>query len=232
MQPARVDRMAPHHCARVAAGSRLGSRRAFLSAGPVEGAQRAEGGNIYIGFAMVASGFEAPSFLLEIHSNKLTSRQECMRHHSCTWQQDGFLKSTHTLRAQKFLPKRIISRNTAPPVPFLAPIRSATAGRALTRRPFVDRVGNRRVTDDFAFSAVYSQSVACAACQRTAHALGSQLGQQSSLHLSSHRSASVCSHCRQEIPQHPLLSNSILQTPPPRLRTATSRQVAVRGGVT
>ena len=63
--------------------------------------------------------------------------------------QDGFLRSTHTLRAQKFLPKRIISRNTAPPVPFLAPIRSATAGRALTRRPFVDRVGNRRVTDDF-----------------------------------------------------------------------------------
>ena len=34
-------------------------------------------------------------------------------------------------------------------MPFLAPIRSATAGRALTRRPFVDRVGNRRVTDDF-----------------------------------------------------------------------------------
>ena len=64
-------------------------------------------------------------------------------------QQDTFLKSTHTLRAQKFLSKRIISRNTAPPVPFLAPIRSATAGRALTRRPFVDRVGNRRVTDDF-----------------------------------------------------------------------------------
>ena len=32
---------------------------------------------------------------------------------------------------------------------FLAPIRSATAGRALTRRPFVDRIGNRRVTDDF-----------------------------------------------------------------------------------
>ena len=62
--------------------------------------------------------------------------------------QDGFLKSTHTLRAQKWVPKRIISRNTAPPVPFLAPIRSATAGRALTRRPFVDRVGNRRVTDD------------------------------------------------------------------------------------
>ena len=56
------------------------------------------------------------------------------------FEQDGFLKSTHTLRAQKFLPKRIISRNTAPPVPFLAPIRSATAGRALTRRPFVDRV--------------------------------------------------------------------------------------------
>ena len=55
----------------------------------------------------------------------------------------------YTLRAQKFLSKRIISRNTAPPVPFLAPIRSATAGRALTRRPFVDRVGNRRVTDDF-----------------------------------------------------------------------------------
>ena len=53
------------------------------------------------------------------------------------------------MRAQKFLPKRIISRNTAPPVPFLAPIRSATAGRALTRRPFTDRVGNRRVTDDF-----------------------------------------------------------------------------------
>ena len=63
--------------------------------------------------------------------------------------QDTFLKSTHTLRAQKWVPKRIISRNTAPPVPFLAPIRSATAGRALTRRPFVDRVGNRRVTDDF-----------------------------------------------------------------------------------
>ena len=38
---------------------------------------------------------------------------------------------------------------TAPLVQFLAPIRSATAGRALTRRPFVDRVGNRRVTDDF-----------------------------------------------------------------------------------
>ena len=32
---------------------------------------------------------------------------------------------------------------------FLAPIRSATVGGALTRRPFVDRVGNRRVTDDF-----------------------------------------------------------------------------------
>ena len=32
---------------------------------------------------------------------------------------------------------------------FLAPIRSATAGRAPTRRPFVDRLGNRRVTDDF-----------------------------------------------------------------------------------
>ena len=63
--------------------------------------------------------------------------------------QDTFLKPTHTLRAQKCVPKRIISRNTAPPVPFLAPIRSATAGRALTRRPFVDRVGNRRVTDDF-----------------------------------------------------------------------------------
>ena len=63
--------------------------------------------------------------------------------------QDTFLKSTHTLRAQKWVPKRIISRITAPPVPFLAPIRSATAGRALTRRPFVDRVGNRRVTDDF-----------------------------------------------------------------------------------
>ena len=61
--------------------------------------------------------------------------------------QDGFLKSNQILRAQKFLSKRIISRNTAPPVPFLAPIRSATAGRALTRRPFVDRVGNRRVTD-------------------------------------------------------------------------------------
>ena len=60
--------------------------------------------------------------------------------------QDTFLKSTHTLRAQKWVPKRIISRNTAPPVPFLAPIRSATAGRTLTRRPFVDRVGNRRVT--------------------------------------------------------------------------------------
>ena len=67
----------------------------------------------------------------------------------CLCYQDGFLKSTHTLRAQKFLPKRIISRNTAPPAPFLAPIRSATAGRALTRRPFVDRIGNRRVTDDF-----------------------------------------------------------------------------------
>ena len=63
--------------------------------------------------------------------------------------QSTFLKSTHTLRAQKWVPKRIISRNTAPPVPFLAPIRSATAGRALTRRPFVDRVGHRRVTDDF-----------------------------------------------------------------------------------
>ena len=63
--------------------------------------------------------------------------------------QDGFLKSSHTLRAQKFLSKRIISGNTASSVPFLAPIRSATAGRALTRRPFVDRVGNRRVTDDF-----------------------------------------------------------------------------------
>ena len=63
--------------------------------------------------------------------------------------QSTFLRSTHTLRAQKWVPKRIISRNTAPPVPFLAPIRSATAGRALTRRPFVDRVGNRRVTDDF-----------------------------------------------------------------------------------
>ena len=63
--------------------------------------------------------------------------------------QDGFLKSTHTLRAQKCVPKRIISRNTAPLVQFLAPIRSATAGRALTRRPFVDRIGNRRVTDDF-----------------------------------------------------------------------------------
>ena len=68
--------------------------------------------------------------------------------------QGGFLKSTHTLRAQKFLPKRIISRNTAPPAPFLAPIRSATAGRALTRRPFVDRVGNRRVTDDFVSAAL------------------------------------------------------------------------------
>ena len=67
--------------------------------------------------------------------------------------QDTFLKSTHTLRAQKWVPKRIISRNTAPPVPFLAPIRSATAGRALTRRPFVDRVGNRRVTDDFVSAA-------------------------------------------------------------------------------
>ena len=54
--------------------------------------------------------------------------------------QDGFLKSTHTLRAQKCVSKRIIPRNTAPPVPFLAPIRSATAGRALTRRAFVDRV--------------------------------------------------------------------------------------------
>ena len=56
---------------------------------------------------------------------------------------------THTMRAQKWVPKRIISSNTAPPVPFLSPIRSATAGRALTRRPFVDRVVNRRVTDDF-----------------------------------------------------------------------------------
>ena len=63
--------------------------------------------------------------------------------------QDGFLKSTHALRAQKCVSKRIISRNTAPLVQFLAPIRSATAGRALTRRPFVDRIGNRRVTDDF-----------------------------------------------------------------------------------
>ena len=68
--------------------------------------------------------------------------------------QSTFLKSTHTLRAQKWVPKRIISRNTAPPVPFLAPIRSATAGRALTRRPFVDRVGNRRVTDDFVSAAL------------------------------------------------------------------------------
>ena len=67
--------------------------------------------------------------------------------------QDGFLKSTHTLRAQKFLSKRIISRNTAPLVQFLAPIRSATAGRARTRRPFVDRIGNRRVTDDFVSAA-------------------------------------------------------------------------------
>ena len=49
--------------------------------------------------------------------------------------------------------KRVVSRNTAPPVPFLAPIRSATAGRALTRRPFVDRVGKRRVTDDFVSAA-------------------------------------------------------------------------------
>eukprot|EP01045_Picozoa_sp_COSAG04_P021235 COSAG04_NODE_2261_length_4426_cov_1.913335_7_plen_210_part_00 len=48
------------------------------------------------------------------------------------------------MRAQKFLPKRIISRNTAPPVPFLAPIRSATAGRALTRRPFADRLKMRK----------------------------------------------------------------------------------------
>ena len=68
--------------------------------------------------------------------------------------QDTFLKSTHTLRAQKWVSKRIISRITAPPVPFLAPIRSATAGRALTRRPFVDRVGNRRVTDDFVSAAL------------------------------------------------------------------------------
>ena len=59
-----------------------------------------------------------------------------------------------TLRAQKFLPKRIISRNTAPPVPFLARMRSATVGRALTRRPFADRVGNRRVTDDFVSAAL------------------------------------------------------------------------------
>ena len=71
--------------------------------------------------------------------------------------QDTFLKSTHTLRAQKWVPKRIISRNTAPPVPFLAPIRSATAGRALTRRPFVDRVGNRRVTDDFVSPQLYKR---------------------------------------------------------------------------
>ena len=70
------------------------------------------------------------------------------------YKQDTFLKSTHTLRAQKWVSKRIISRNTAPPVPFLAPIRSATAGRALTRRPFVDRVGNRRVTDDFVSAAL------------------------------------------------------------------------------
>ena len=34
-------------------------------------------------------------------------------------------------------------------MPFLARMRSATVGRALTRRPFADRVGNRRVTDDF-----------------------------------------------------------------------------------
>ena len=68
--------------------------------------------------------------------------------------QDGFLKSTHALRAQKCVSKRIISRNTAPLVQFLAPIRSATAGRALTRRPFADRVGNRRVTDDFVSQAL------------------------------------------------------------------------------
>ena len=32
---------------------------------------------------------------------------------------------------------------------FLAPVCSATMGRNFTRRPFVDRVRNRRVTDDF-----------------------------------------------------------------------------------
>ena len=41
------------------------------------------------------------------------------------------------------------TRNTAPTVLFLAPVCSATAGGALARRPFVGRVGNRRVTDDF-----------------------------------------------------------------------------------
>ena len=57
------------------------------------------------------------------------------------------MKFTHTVRTQKFLPKRIISRNTAPQVLFLVPTCSATMGRALTRRPFVDRMPNPRVTD-------------------------------------------------------------------------------------
>ncbi len=39
--------------------------------------------------------------------------------------QDTFLKSTHTLRAQKWVPKRIISRNAAAAVPFLAPLHGA-----------------------------------------------------------------------------------------------------------
>ena len=57
------------------------------------------------------------------------------------------MKFNPTLRTQKFLPKRIISRNTAPQVLFLVPTCSATMGRALTRRPFVDRIPNPRVTD-------------------------------------------------------------------------------------
>ena len=63
--------------------------------------------------------------------------------------QSTFLRSTHTLRAQQFLSIRNISRNTAPPVLFLAPVCSGTMGRNFTRRPFVDRARNRRVTDDF-----------------------------------------------------------------------------------
>ena len=50
------------------------------------------------------------------------------------------MRHRSAMRAQIYVPKRIIPRNTAPPVPFLAPIRPATAGRALTRRPFADKL--------------------------------------------------------------------------------------------
>ena len=84
---------------------------------------------------------------------KLGEKRSLAKRSSAVVYQDTFLKPTHTLRAQKCVPKRIISRNTAPLVQYLAPTRSATAGRALTRRPFVDRIGNRRVTDDFVSAA-------------------------------------------------------------------------------